>query len=788
MVRSSTYIVRLTNRRILVFMACILIGGAAPAWSARPFTVEDDIGFTNFGDPYSSLEEPISYSPDGRLALAIAQRGRLDINRPESIIRVYRIEELRKLLGRQGKRTDLSPLWEVRSSAYENGPNVRHVQWLANSSGFAFLQRTAMGTEELVLVDLGARMTKVLTPADRHVTAFAILDKAHYVYSLQSQRVGQEAVAESRATSIVGTGRDFFSLVYPNDKYPENLRASDFSELWAVVAGAPFLVTESDGRPMTLHVTVERSMALAPDGQSIIVEMPVANVPAEWSTQYPPPWPSSPSRIQAGPQNVESATTREFVSQFVEVTLATGHIRLLTSGPTGGAAGWWSNQRADWASDGRSLILTSVFLPPDAKPLGRPSTELDRPCVAALDLDRSTASCIELLTGQTNDGAYASDFSLIEDSYFVSGANNKVVIRHRKPDGSKFWTGYTRGGSGLWQRDPRLSRPVGASRGFEVSVRQGLNTPPILVATDLQSKRSEIIWNPNPQLNEIDIATASVFQWNDKTGRNWVGGLYRPVSRSPRQRFPLVIQTHGFDETRFEPSGIFPSAFAAQALAAAGLVVLQVRDCPIRNTPEEAPCQIAGYESAIARLTDEGLVDPDRIGIVGFSRTCYYVMEALTRSSLKLKAASITDGINFGYFEYVLAANFAAGAVALEADKNMGARPFGEGLKRWLERSPEFNLDRVHTPLQIVALSPESVLPMWEPYAMLQSLRKPVDLIVLVRPGTHVLTNPAQRKVSQGGTVDWMRFWLQGYEDPDDSKSNQYKRWRELRTLQQSQK
>jgi len=73
---------------------------------------------------------------------------------------------------------------------------------------------------------------------------------------------------------------------------------------------------------------------------------------------------------------------------------------------------------------------------------------------------------------------------------------------------------------------------------------------------------------------------------------------------------------------------------------------------------------------------------------------------------------------------------------------------------------------------------------MWEPYAALRYLNKPVDLIVLTE-GTHVLTNPAQRMVSQGGTVDWFRFWLKGEEDPDPAKSEQYARWRELRKLQE---
>jgi hypothetical protein len=48
----------------------------------------------------------------------------------------------------------------------------------------------------------------------------------------------------------------------------------------------------------------------------------------------------------------------------------------------------------------------------------------------------------------------------------------------------------------------------------------------------------------------------------------------------------------------------------------------------------------------------------------------------------------------------------------------------------------------------------------------------------------HVITNPVERLASQGISVDWFRFWLQGYENPDPAKADQYKRWRELKKLQ----
>src|SRR5205807_9922760 len=86
-------------------------------------------------------------------------------------------------------------------------------------------------------------------------------------------------------------------------------------------------------------------------------------------------------------------------------------------------------------------------------------------------------------------------------------------------------------------------------------------------------------------------------------------------------------------------------------------------------------------------------------------------------------------------------------------------------------------------PLMVVGEGSWSLLAMWEPYAGLRYLKKPVDLIML-NTDEHVLTNPAVRMASQGGSVDWFRFWLQDYEDPDPAKAEQYVRWRELRKMQ----
>jgi dipeptidyl aminopeptidase/acylaminoacyl peptidase len=379
-------------------------------------------------------------------------------------------------------------------------------------------------------------------------------------------------------------------------------------------------------------------------------------------------------------------------------------------------------------------------------------------------------------------------YHLIDGVRFGGGNNQRIIVRfhnHGEDWSSVGATEYQRTPDGTWQvRGVIKGEPEGGNHVFEVVVKQGVNEPPLLVAAN--KKISRVIWDPNPQLKDIEIDRVSVFKWTDDAGREWKGGLFKPSNYALGRRYPLVIQTHGFSESEFKPSGSLPTAFAARALAASGIVVLQVgegKDCPL-ETLDEGPCFVIGYEAAARQLVSEGLVDPERIGIIGFSRTCFHVMETLTTGRILFRAASITDGVTGMYFQYLMFVGTTVESTPQTYDSMIGAKPFGQGLQQWLKRSPGFNLDKIKVPLLVVGEGPYSLLFMWEPYAGLRYLHKPVDLMML-NTNEHVLTNPAVRLASMGGTVDWFRFWLKDEEDSAPAKADQYERWRRLRRLQE---
>jgi hypothetical protein len=66
----------------------------------------------------------------------------------------------------------------------------------------------------------------------------------------------------------------------------------------------------------------------------------------------------------------------------------------------------------------------------------------------------------------------------------------------------------------------------------------------------------------------------------------------------------------------------------------------------------------------------------------------------------------------------------------------------------------------------------------------LARLGKPVEMYFYPNEG-HQPEHPKARLGSLQRNVDWYRFWLQGYEDGDPSKKDQYDRWRALKKLHQ---
>ena len=147
----------------------------------------------------------------------------------------------------------------------------------------------------------------------------------------------------------------------------------------------------------------------------------------------------------------------------------------------------------------------------------------------------------------------------------------------------------------------------------------------------------------NPQFQHLALARVEEITWKDVHGIEVKGGLYWPPDYVLGQKYPLILQTHGWADDRFWMDGPFTTAFAAQALASKGFFVLQIGepgDLHILETPKEVTEAMAAYESAIDDLDRKKLIDRNRVGIIGFSRSFWYATYTLTHSKHPFAAAA----------------------------------------------------------------------------------------------------------------------------------------------------
>ena len=743
--------------------------------AARYFTVGDSIGMSRFG----RLDDEPVFSPDGKYVATVTSRGIIATDSIESTLWMFKTGAIRSYLQQGGSQSGVVPKIAARlsavpkapySSSYE--PIISNLVWTEDSRGLLFLAQNALGKHQLFRVGIDQKKPLPVTPPGQDVTQFDFA-AGTLVYRVEEPvRPTEGAPVNSDARDITGLGLE--SILFPDGVADSSERQSS---LWVNRnhKSRPVIDpnTERAFRLWNYPPVVWNVLSISPDGKSVVILHPVKAYPSSWK-RYTPAYPHLRIRPQDPSMLADSNPAR--LTQYAVVDLTSGIVRPITQAPNGWALGYTDRNRAVWSSDAHALLLTNTYLPLRGS---GDSSKLDHswPCAAAYaDLSSGMLECL----------AHRGERTIWDASFGHS--SDEVSLWFSERDSPEIY----RRVNGSWQREDHSSKQsvdleseCSASRRnpsgpLAIYVRQGLNDPPALWAADCVNARQRLIWNPNPQLASVNLGEVSVLRWKDEGGYEWTGALVMPPDYVSGKRYPLVIQAYGFEAGEFLSDGEFTTAFAARPLAAAGMIVLAVTErAGDQGTEQEADEQILGFRSAIEKLSGEGLIDRTRVGIIGFSRTSYYAESALIKYPDEFAAATVADGVDESYLQYLLFSRMEPGS-ATEAERIYGSPPYGKGLQVWVDRAPGFHIDQIRTPLRIEAIGPASVLSEWELYSCLRRQNKPVDLVYFPN-GQHILQKPLDRMASQQGNVDWFRFWLKGEEDADPSKVLQYRGWRYMR-------
>ena len=150
------------------------------------------------------------------------------------------------------------------------------------------------------------------------------------------------------------------------------------------------------------------------------------------------------------------------------------------------------------------------------------------------------------------------------------------------------------------------------------------------------------------------LATREVISWKSQDGETIEGVLVKPRDYDSSRKYPLLCVIHGGPTGIDRPQAIDTRYYPVDLWAARGALVLKVnyrgsagygqrfRQLNVRNLGVgDAWDVLSGIDALVAR----GMVDPGRLGCMGWSQGGY-ISAFLTTSTTKFKAISVGAGIS----------------------------------------------------------------------------------------------------------------------------------------------
>ena len=278
----------------------------------------------------------------------------------------------------------------------------------------------------------------------------------------------------------------------------------------------------------------------------------------------------------------------------------------------------------------------------------------------------------------------------------------------------------------------------------------------------------------NTRFEDRKIARTEVIRWRGALDEEVEGILYYPHDYVPGKRYPLVVMIHGgptlVDNDAWKETWHYPHNLYNQR----GAFVLAPNYHGSSNYGLKWVESIAGgkyydlevpdIEEGVDHLIGQGLVDPEKLGLLGWSNGSLLTI-ALTTRTTRYKAA----GAGAGTVEW--AGDWANAYFGASFNNYYFGKSPLEDPKRYVEKSPFYKLDRVRTPTIIFfgeddrTVSPSQG---WMHYRALQQAGN-TDVRFVMFPDTgHTLRKLSFQKRKLDEELGWFDKYLFGTHKPSN--------------------
>jgi dipeptidyl aminopeptidase/acylaminoacyl peptidase len=283
--------------------------------------------------------------------------------------------------------------------------------------------------------------------------------------------------------------------------------------------------------------------------------------------------------------------------------------------------------------------------------------------------------------------------------------------------------------------------------------------------TTLDSWKPEAVTKMTEQVADWKTGTREVVRWKSKDGAAIEGVLWKPDGFEPGRKYPLLVIIHGGPAGTSVPVLVDAYVYPYLEWLSKGALILEpnyrgstgygekFRSLNVRNL---GLGDMWDVESGVDSLIANGLVDPDRVGAMGWSQGGY-ISAFLATNSTKFKAISVGAGISDWVTYYV----------------NTDIHPFTrhylkatpwEDMQIYLKTSPMTNIRKARTPTLIQHGEFDRRVPIPNAYELFQGLQDvgvPTKLIVYKDFG-HGISKPKEQLAATWHNWQWFAKYIWG--------------------------
>ncbi len=389
---------------------------------------------------------------------------------------------------------------------------------------------------------------------------------------------------------------------------------------------------------------------------------------------------------------------------------------------------------------------------------------------------------------QTNAGASSisvcmhSQCSGPLDGLFWSQSAPEIVFARREGEGLRYnviyaWNFETDSIRQIYTEDNRHLTACSSTGASLICFSDNATHPRVLVEVQFEDGALTQLFNPNPWFEDVSVGDAELITWENEFGISAMGWLIRPVGYQADGRYPLVIVQYN---AQLCFSGGTGREHPAQLYANQGIMVLCMNQ-PGSRPPDEngeggdtyhrRSSVVSSWESIIGNLAERGDIDPDRVGVTGFSAGADNMSYGLSRTNIF--SSAIMAWMPFSPLSYYSAQE---GRFGKERMRRAGTGRWGTSDGRNLENmSLGLNAEHVNTPI-LVQVSDNELMGTIFNYVTLNEEDVPIDMYVF-RDEYHSKWWPQNRYAAIERSLAWMQFWLQGEVDPDTMSEAQLEHW-----------